>query len=564
MIFKKTTLPFAIGFLLIIPSFSFLLKPGVYWNMHDDMQLIRQMELEKCLHDGQIPCRWTPDLGYGYGYPLFNFYPQFPYLIGQVFRAFGFSFVATVKLTALTQIVTSYVGMYLLAGTLFGPIGGLLSALFYNYAPYHAVNIYVRGAMNEAWASAFFPLILYFVYRQIRFPRLLNFIGLSLSLAGLFLSHNPMTLVFMPVVVISAVFWSFPNLKSNIGRLIYPSVLALGLSSFFLLPMVFESRFVQIESMFSNYYHYSVHFTSLRQLFISNYWGDGPSVWGQADQMSFAVGYLHWILPLFIIPLILFVYRLRFNKIRLLALASVALGFFYAFLTHERSAFIWELFPLLQKVQFPWRLLNPSVFFFSLSVGILPTIVKKILPGSFRLYLYAGFIVILLTLNLSKFYPLTFGPITDAQKFSGKAWVNQITSGIYDYLPKTAPTAPKSSPAGLVDRVTPDNTMTINNQKHGTDWFFLNLTLSSDAQLILGQIDFPRFVVLDQNRPLAHFIDPELGRIGVNLKAGNHQLFVKLQNTPLRLFANFISLISISVFLFYLVTALWSKIKLRK
>ena len=63
---------------LIIPTFSFLIKPGLYWNMHDDMQLVRQLEMDKCLKDGQIPCRWTPDLGYGYGYPLFNFYPPLP------------------------------------------------------------------------------------------------------------------------------------------------------------------------------------------------------------------------------------------------------------------------------------------------------------------------------------------------------------------------------------------------------------------------------------------------------------------------------------------------------
>ncbi|MDD4106997.1 MAG: hypothetical protein PHX84_03615, partial [Candidatus Shapirobacteria bacterium] len=147
---------------LTLPAIFFLLRPGIYYNMHDDMQMIRQLEMEKCLKDGQIPCRWTPDLGYGYGYPLFNFYPPMPYLVGQIYRTVGFSFLTSIKLTAITQIILSSLFIYLLSSSIFGPIGGFISSLFYTYAPYHALNIFVRGAMNEAWAAVFFPLIFYF------------------------------------------------------------------------------------------------------------------------------------------------------------------------------------------------------------------------------------------------------------------------------------------------------------------------------------------------------------------------------------------------------------------
>ena len=68
----KNLLFFLILIVAIIPTFYSLLKQD-YYVMHDDTQMIRQLEFEKCLKDGQIPCRWTPDLGFGYGYPLFNF-----------------------------------------------------------------------------------------------------------------------------------------------------------------------------------------------------------------------------------------------------------------------------------------------------------------------------------------------------------------------------------------------------------------------------------------------------------------------------------------------------------
>src|SRR3989344_7137682 len=128
-----------------------LLPPG-YFNMHDDLQMMRQLEMEKCFLDLQIPCRWVSDMGYGFGFPLFNYYPPLPYLIGQGIRLFGFSFVNTIKILFSLSFLVSGVTMYFLAKEFFGRFGGVVSSIFYIWAHYHAVDIYVRGAMNEAWA----------------------------------------------------------------------------------------------------------------------------------------------------------------------------------------------------------------------------------------------------------------------------------------------------------------------------------------------------------------------------------------------------------------------------
>ena len=86
--------------LLVLPAFAWLLQPG-YFSMHDDMQSIRQMKMDQCLADLQFPCRWSLDLGYGYGYPLFNYYPPLPYLIGQPFLWLGFQYVDVVKIVGV-------------------------------------------------------------------------------------------------------------------------------------------------------------------------------------------------------------------------------------------------------------------------------------------------------------------------------------------------------------------------------------------------------------------------------------------------------------------------------
>jgi len=553
--------------LLSLPAFINLFKP-VYWNMHDDMQPIRQLEFEKCLKDGQIPCRWTPDLGYGYGYPLFNFYPPLPYMVGQVYRTLGFTYLTTVKLTAISQIILSTIAFYYLASLIFTPLATIITTLLYTYAPYHAVNIYIRGAMNEAWASVFFPLCFIFSYYLIKSQKTKYLIFLSLSYAGLFLSHNPMALTFFPILLIWIIYWLYEKklLKSwtIYIKFFYSGILSLALTAFFTLPVIFETKFVQIESMFQNYYHYSVHFASFNQLFFSSFWGDGPSVWGTADQMSFMIGYLHWIIP--VISFIIFIYLFFKKKIKIkkyiLFLILFFLSFAIAFMSHEKSTILWKIFSPIQKIQFPWRFLNHSVFLFSLSSGFLLSLIKS------KRIKYSTFILItalIIILNSQYFKFIISGPINDDQKFSGKAWTNLITSGIYDYLPKTASKAAVSPANFPIDSISPpESKYELTGLHHGTDWFSFNIQLDNSAKITLAQIAFPYFEIKDNGKKTSYQIENDLGRMVLPLSKGDHYVYVKLRNTPIRHFSNYLSLFAwIGILSFFLYSS-WKNLISKK
>lgn len=557
--------PLIILLVLVIPSISFFFKPGIYWNMHDDMQLVRQLEMEKCLLDGQIPCRWTPDLGYGYGYPLFNFYPPLPYFVGEMFRVLGFSFISTVKLTATLQFIVAALGMYLLVNSIFGPISGLVASLLYNYAPYHSVNVYIRGAMNEAWASAFFPFIFYFGRLAIIKKDLRSHLLLAISYSFLLLSHNPMALTFSPFLGVWLLYWiitSYGITKETFFRTVtlgLSLVFSVLISAFFTLPVLFESKMVQIESMFQNYYHFSVHFVSFYQLFISNYWGDGPSVWGTADGMSFSVGYLHWVIAL----ITLFLVGIKFIKSRHLTWLPIILfmlSLFSVFLAHERSTPIWNLIGIIQKVQFPWRFLNISAFLLSLLAGTAVSILPQ--KPHFRIISLFTIILLIFVFYQPLFTPVTSGPINDDQKFSGKAWVNQVTGGIYDYLPKTALTAAKAPAKDYVDEINLlPNEYTLSGQKKGTDWMFFNISLKKPATVTLPVLYFPNFVLLVDNASTKIDPEPSLGRVTFELAPGDHQVYLKLHDTPIRTISNILSLFSIFLFSSLLFTTLWKSKK---
>lgn len=554
---KKWFIP-TLLLLLIIPSLFFFLKPGIYWNMHDDMQIIRQLDFEKCIKDGQIPCRWVPDLGYQYGYPLFNYYPPLPYIIGQIWRTLGFSFINTIKLTAALQIITTAYFMYLLGKSLTNRIGGLLGSVFYTYAPYHAVNIYVRGAMNEAWAATFFPLVLYFLRRSIIEKKISLYIGLAISFSAILLSHNPMALIFVPIMLLWALYWIFhtgqlKNLKLYL-HLFLSGLLSFGLAAFLTLPVLFETKLVQVETMFSGYYNYSVHFANLYQLFISSFWGDGPSVWGPEDKMSFMIGYLHWLIPLFLSLFLVFKFIKSRKKINILPVLIFLTGLFYAFMSHERSTFIWMILKPIQNVQFPWRFLNPTIFLMSLSTVFLVKLIKN------KVIIFSLIIAIIL-LNIRYFYPIHSGPISDSQKLSGESWRLLTTASIYDYLPKTAPTAAKAPAKEFVDQVIPADTQyQLSGQKKGSDWLFTNIDLASEADVILPVLAFPDFRLFDFGKQINYSIDSQLGRISTHLSAGNHQLYLKLYNTPVRTVANLISLISWTLVILYFSKLLWQRI----
>ena len=132
-----------------------------FFPMHDDTQVGRVVAMGKALRTGQFPVRWVADLGYGYGYPIFNFYGPLPYYFGGSLYALGFQGLFATKVMMVAGIVLAGVTMFVLSSSVFGLYGGLLSGMLYVYAPYHAVQLYVRGSVGELWAYGFLPLVLY-------------------------------------------------------------------------------------------------------------------------------------------------------------------------------------------------------------------------------------------------------------------------------------------------------------------------------------------------------------------------------------------------------------------
>ena len=537
-----------------------LFKHNFYFNMHDDLQMMRQLELEKCFKDGQIPCRWVPDMGYGFGFPLFNYYPQLPYLFGEIFRLVNLPFNDVAKLTFALGIIASGFSMYLLAKEFFGKTGGLLSSIFYIWAPYHSLDVYVRGAMNESWAFIWFPLILWGIYKLIKKREKKYLIILSLSLAAILLTHNVMVMIFIPVALVWAVGWLIENKSwKPIINLGISGLIGLGFSSFFTLPAIFEQKYVHIDTLISGYYQFQAHFVTLFQLFLSKFWGDGPSTFGPNDGLALPIGHVHWILVLIIGILLLAktIKSKKISKIDWVVIFAVAVGTGGAFMSHERSSFIWLNIPILKFVQFPWRFLTLNTFGYSFATGSIFYILNEL--GLFKKKAWQIIIFVILSatviaFNWNFFKPVHSGPLTDDMKFTGESWRIQTQAGILDYLPIQANDDPNVPRQNLADVVGGKGTIT--NESWGTKWAKFSVNLAKDSVVRVNIFNFPVWKAYIDGKETKIFIDTneQWGRMYINVPTGTHSIDFKFQNTALRTVANIVSLvfwIALLIFIFY-------------
>src|SRR3989344_680609 len=280
---------FPIFIVLILSFFSVkpLLMSG-FFPIHDDTQVARVYEMGKALSDGMFPVRWAADLGYGYGYPIFNFYAPLAYYFWGALNLLGLDALVSTKIMMIVGIILSGVFMYFLARELWGEIGGLISSLFYVYAPYHAVNIYVRGDVAEFWAYAFIPLAFYGILKAFQEKKWIYVVLGSLGYAGIILSHNLTAMMITPFLILFILFLFFKKTKEKqTGVYYYPFLVLLigiGLSAFYWLPALFELRFTNVLSQIGGGADFRDHFVCMVQLWQSP-WGFGGSAAGCVDGM---------------------------------------------------------------------------------------------------------------------------------------------------------------------------------------------------------------------------------------------------------------------------------------
>ncbi len=521
--------------ILSLPTIALLFQRG-YFPIHDDLQVMRQLQMDKCFKDGQIPCRWVNDLGYGYGFPLFVYYPPLPYLIGQPIHMAGFSFIDTIKIVGIIGFLAAALSMYLFTREFWGEKGGILASIVYLYAPYRAVNFYVRAAVNEFYASVFFPLVLLAIYKLFQKQSYRWGVLLALSITGLILSHNQMLMIFSPVIGIWTLYWMWKS-KSflTIIKIAGWGLLGVGLSAFYLVPVLLENKYAHLETLVIGYFNYLAHYLDIRQIFFRINWGYGASELGTGDGMSFALGYAQWLLPLLSV-LALFLYR-PIRKYWQLVLMFSGLLLWSLFMTHSKSTLIWQTVKPLEYLQFPWRFMSLAIFLAAFVAGAAAKINSK--------WLVSGAMVLTIISNGIYFHPREWQfDVTDQSKFSGRSWYLLTTNGIFDYLPKGASQPPADPPSGDLTFIEGQGDVQTLVKNTNMQKYEIQAITPLVAQVETYYFPGWKAWLDGQLQTIDSSTDKTLGRMRIQIPPGKHNLTLKFTDTPVRMTADIVSLVS--------------------
>jgi uncharacterized membrane protein len=528
--------------ILTIPTYSKLIRPG-FFPMQDDLQAFRVYEMDKCYTDLQIPCRWVPDAGYQYGYPQFNYYPPLPYYLGAALHRVGIQYIDTVKILFILGYILSAITMFVLVGSMFGTWSGLISSLLYTYIPYKAVEVYVRGALSEFWAQIFFPLILWAIYKLIKTGKTKYLIWFALSTAALATTHALMTMIFVPVAILWAIYWLVRERWSSLAKVIWGGLIGFGLSAFFILPVIFERQFAHTESLLEGYFDYRQHFVNLFKLFLSTEWGYGSSGFPN-EKLNLSLGIVQWVIGFIVLP-ILAIFNFKKNKkVSLLAIGLIFLTLASIFMIHMKSSFIWARLPFLWYMQFPWRFLALSIFLLCILAGI-----AIYFAGRFKYILGIILVVISFALTVTYFTPKSWLIISDADKFSGISWEKQLTISIFDYLPIYA-TLPPIQKAPPTPEVLEGSVKFLDYEK-GSDYQFGTIDASENSLIRIPLFDFPGMQVKIDGKITPHVNNDCrsetfcLGLITFSVPAGQHKIDIRLTDTPVRKIGNILTLLSL-------------------
>ena len=515
---------FFVVLLLSICAIAPFSIPG-FFPMHDDTQVVRVYEMSRALSDGHFPVRWVKDLGYGYGYPLFNFYAPLPYYVGALLSMVDFNALISTRIMMAIGVLLAGVFMYLFSRKFWGETGGIVAGLFYMYAPYHAVEVYVRGAVGEFWAYAFLPLLSLGLLTR-------NVVVGAIGFAGVILSHNLTAFMLTPFLLIALLlqFLISKNVTSSKYQVL-SVLLGAGLSAFYWLPALFELGYTNVQSQIGGGADFRDHFICWQQLWQSP-WGFGGSAAGCMDGLSFKLGKLH-ILASFA-ALIFAVLRWRKEQ---LGIVFTAVGFLLLgiFLMLEISKPLWEAISPMAFLQYPWRFLVFASFFSAFLAGAFIWFVSR--SPKVSLGIAAILLSVLFYTNVGLFEPKTIDAKA-VEDFISNYHTKWVTSRISDeYMPKDfkKPTSEKE----VIERRVSVGEITVDK----TQELVFVVNEPETKQVTIAIAPFPAWHVSMDGKRIS-YIDSNKG-IVLAVPSGLHTIRIAFASTPVETIANSISIVSI-------------------
>jgi hypothetical protein len=324
---------------------------------HDvEFHLYSWLEILSQWKHGIVYPRWAALAHFGFGEPRFVFYPPASWTLGSLLSAI-FPWTVASSIYIWIVLVAAGVSMFLLARRWLDRRDAIFAAVLYAASPYHLVIVYWRSAFAELLASCLVPLLLLGVLNVADRGRRAT-VQLALVLAAVWLTNAPAAVMIHYSMALLLVFFAWRRHSAR-PLFIGAAAVALGacLSAFYLLPAIYEQRWINIEQAVSAGSRPADNF-----MFATT---------ADADHDAFN-RIISWVavLEMAVIFCAVWISRQWRERQREVWNALVAWAIACGVLMIPISAVLWKILPKMEFMQFPWRWMLCFSMVFALSVTL--------------------------------------------------------------------------------------------------------------------------------------------------------------------------------------------------
>ena len=534
-------------------TISPLTQQGKMTCSHDGiLHWLRAFQLDELVQQGILWPRWAPGLVFGYGYPLFNYYPALSLYPMLVLHRLGLNLLASWNATLALSLLASGLSMYLWARQVMRQPAAFISAAAYMLAPYQLYDVYWRGTLTESLTLPMLPLALWAAQRTAQTQRWRYVVLGALVYAAILLTHVPASLIFSLLLASysALLLLTAQDRRRTLLRLAGLVALGCGLTVFMLVPAFLERDQVQFARAITlGEGDYAKNFLAPGDV-IGPVRASDPLLLNPppvARSLGWALGGLAalgilftWLTPSS--------HTLRQH----VAWAALMLALSTLMILPISHA-VWSSVPLLPYIQLPWRFLGTASLLAALLAGAsIDTLMKH--PGQALGWAWTGVCLVALSNQIvpwayPRLCPMPENPdwtfSADYEEQSG--FIGTTTLG--EYLPIAVREVPKTSPmlksvrAGQpVMRWDATGARIVSASDNG-----LNATLIVESdqptQVMYRAFYFPGWRATLDDLPVELKVAPPFGLMAIDVPAGQHELKLQFENTPLRTASEIASLV---------------------
>lgn len=534
-------------FILSVIPLVDLTTPGIL-NAHDAPDHVARIaNFYQSITEGNLVPRWAGNLNWGYGHPILMFLYPLPSYIGSFFHAIGIPLVESTKLVLALSYIASVLSFFVWASVQWSPIAGFVGALLYGFAPYRFVDLYVRGAIGEHMAFIFPPIIFMGLLGLARNKKYWPGLVLTSGVAGLLLSHNAVSLMIFPIVLLYGIYLLILESKKQKEfalKATWYIFLGFAISAFFWMPALLEGKYTLRDIVTKG--EFSTRFVHINEFFYVPWYNPGNSY------VSKSLGISQWIVVALALMLGFFWKNIR--HITFIWGVMVILGFSLSIQT-VWSLPLWDTITILQKFQFPWRFLTITV----LTIATLGSFITFIFPKKLQIILVGvAMVAVITTIQMWKAKSYTIRP-------------QNYYTDVYDSTTDTGESSPiwsvrfmESRPFRAIQVIEGEATVSATIRSSTVHAYTINSLKKS--RIVENTLYFPGWRVFVDDVPVyVEFQDPAYrGLMTFWLEPGIHTVRVEFTQTKLRRTADFISITGLFILIIVSTIHLWQKQKRKR